>query len=469
MFKIFFANFHLEKILWIIKSKLHMMIIFFLIGAIIGGLYASFFGENTYRCEITLHVYSNPDYVNDSDVNISSSDLSSAQSLLTSYEQVLKSNNFLTAVIESAGLSKQYTVEGLQRRITAASVSGTSLFEVYIYDNNPQNAQLIANTIGEIAPTKLVSIVKSGGLEVLDQAELPIQPYESTSVPMYAVAGGMVFGMLIALFYLLQGLKDTRIRRKYEVEDLFTIPIIGTVPQEKISKGTPDGVLLNENSSYAIREAYNEIRTNLVFLRKGDTCPVFAFTSADRGEGKTISSINIAKSLCKMGKKVLLIDADLRESNMEEILGLSGEGLSEYLGENVDIVNIHKNFEQGFDVITAGIMPPNPADLIAGKKFAELLNEMKKSYDMIIIDLPPAGRTIDALTIVDSITAYVIVIREFVSRFEREEMIVSQIERLGGDICGFIYNGISPKSKDYNFKRESDKYGYKVPKKVKGK
>ena len=209
-----------------------------------------------------------------------------------------------------------------------------------------------------------------------------------------------------------------------------------------------------------MKEAYNEIRTNLTFLRKGEQCPVFAITSADKGEGKTLSSVNIAKALSKIGKKVLLIDADLRESRMGEVLGLSGNGLSEYLEGNTDVVSIHYNVDEGIDVITAGMMPPNPGDLIAGGKMSELLKGKKQSYDMIVLDLPPAGRTTDALTIVDSITAYVIIIREFISRFEREEMIVRQIERLGGDICGFIYNGISPTSEDYNFKKNSDKYGY---------
>ena len=460
MFKIIFTNFHLEKILWILKSKMRGIIVFALIGAIAGGLYATYLGESVYRCEITLHVYSNPDFASDSDLNISSADLATAQTLMTSYEQVLRSNNFLTAVIENAGLSKHYTVETLQKEVTASSVSGTALFEVYVYDSNPQNAQLIANTIGEIAPTKLVNIVKSGGLEVLDQAEMPTTPYESTSVTMMALIGGVALGVLAMLLCLFKGLKDTRIRRKYEVEDMFTIPIIGTVPQEKANKDESGERLLNENSSYAVKEAYNEIRTNLSFLRKGEQCPVFAITSADKGEGKTLSSINIAKSLCKIGKRVLLIDADLRESNMGEKLALSGNGLSEYLEGNTDTVNIHYNVEVGLDVITAGIMPPNPADLVAGPKLAGLVKEKKKSYDMIIIDLPPVGRTTDALTIVDSVTAYVIIIREFISRFEREEMIVRQIERLGGDICGFIYNGISPTSEDYNFKKDSDKYGY---------
>lgn len=336
MFKTIFANFHLEKILWILKSKMRGIIVFVLIGAIIGALYATFMGESVYRCEITFNVYSNPDYATDTDVNISSSDLTSAQTLMTNYEQVLKSSNFLTAVIESAGLSKHYTVEELQKKVNTAAVSGTSIFEVHVYDTNPQNAQLIANTIGQIAPTKLVNIVKSGGLEVLDQAELPTTPYESTSVPMMALLGGVGVGALAALIYLLKGLKDTRIRRKYEVEDMFTIPIIGTVPRENVSGGHQGDLLLGENSSYAMKEAYHEIRTNLTFLRKGDQCPVFAITSADKGEGKTLSSVNIAKALCKIGKKVLLLDADLRESSMESVLGLSGTGLSEYLEGDTD-------------------------------------------------------------------------------------------------------------------------------------
>ena len=456
MFKIIFAHLHLEKLCWIIKSKLKYMILFALIGGILGGVYAIMFGSSVYRADITLQVYSRPEYASDSGVNITSSDLSAAQGLISSYLQVLRSSKFLNEVISEAGLEDKYSVGVLKNEVTASAIKDTAFFTIYVYDANPQNAQLIANTIGEMASTTLVGIVKSGGIAVLDEAQLPKRPFSSTSALVYAVLGAGAFGVMAAMVFILFGLQDTRIRRIYEIQDMFTVPIIGTVPD--ISKlGTNESTVLGDESSFNVREAYSEIRNNLLFIKKDEKCPVFAFTSADKGEGKTTSCVNVAKSLAKIGKNVLLIDADMRFNHLAEMLELSGSGLSDYLNGECAL-NIIKNSGEP-DMIISGSPALNASDLVAEPKFSELLKELKKEYDMIILDLPPAGRVTDAMVLVDDVSAYVIVMREFISKFEREELVVGRIEKLEGEICGFIYNGISPKSEDYNFKKKADNYG----------
>lgn len=459
MFKIFFANLHLEKILWIIKSKILYIIMFALVGGAVGGAYALFMGQDLYRSEITMTAFSNPDYANDSGININVSDVQSAQQLITSYSSVLTSSIFLNDVLEASGLQDQYSVLALQRRISARQITNTSMFVIYVVDPNPMNAQLIANTIGEIAPTRLVGLVKSGGLQVLDEAKLPTEPYESTSTILFALIGAVGFGVMSAVGFLFFGLQDTRIRRKYEVEDMFNIPIIGTVPLVESTNKVKKSPILGENSSFEMREAYNEIRTFLTFSKRDEKCPVYGILSADKGEGKTVSALNIASSLANTGKKILFIDADLRESRTAEVLGMSGTGLSEYLGSDEAELNIQRS-GRGFDVILAGAKPSNAADLLAGGKIRELINAQKENYDMIIVDLAPAGRVIDGLELADCLASYVLVVREMVTKFEREEMIIRNIEELKGDICGFIYNGISTKSEDYNYKKAAEKYGF---------
>ncbi len=465
MFKIFFANLHLEKIFWIIKSKILYIVMFALIGGAIGGAYALFFSQDIYRSEITMTAFSNPDYANDTGININVSDVQSAQQLITSYSSVLTSSIFLNDVLEASGLQDEYNVVMLQKRISARQINNTSMFVIYVIDQNPMNAQLIANTIGEIAPTRLVGLVKSGGLQMLDEAKLPIEPYQSTSVVVCIFFGAVGVGVISAVVYLFFGLQDTRIRRKYEIEDMFNVPIIGTVPMVESTNKVKKSPVLSDDSTFEMKEAYNEIRNNLIFMRKGESCPVYGITSADKGEGKTLSAVNIASSLAKIGKNVLYIDADLRYSKTSELLGISGTGLSEYLGGNTNEINIQKT-DKGFDAILAGVVPPNAADLLAGEKIRKFIEDQKTNYDMIIIDLPPVGRVVDSLELIDSLTAYVLVVREFVTRFEREEMIVRNIENLGGDICGFIYNAISMKSADYNYKKASERYGF-VDKNVK--
>lgn len=464
MFKNILANLHLEKILWIIKSKLKYMILSALIFALLGGGYAYVSQRATYVATISFYIYSSPDYVTDTDVNISSNDIISAKALLSSYMQIIGSNTFLNKVIQEAELEDQYSVKMLQARIGAAAVENTTVFNVSVYDENPQNAMLIANTIGALAPDEIISIVKSGGIEVLDEAELPTTPFAATSIMKYAILGGAGGFIILLAFFMLKGLSDTTVRRKYEIEDLFTIPILGDVPdmspEGKKEKDKPEDVklVLENDSPFAIKEAYSNLRANLLYTSHGDKCPVYAITSADTHEGKSLNSVNVAVSYAQLGKKVLLIDADMRKSNMRKILNIEEKkGLSEYLACLSDNL-ISYNYIDNLDIVLSGECPPNPAELLVGDKWNDLIEECKQKYDVIFVDLPPLGVVSDALSMVKDSTGYIIVVREWISKFDRVEMIVRKLEALDANISGIIYNGISIKSPDYNYKRYGKEY-----------
>lgn len=454
MLKIILQNFHLEKVFWIIISKLKFIILVGLICGVITGAVSMFMREDTYMAQISLYVYANPDYINDSGINISTSDITSASTLLNSYTQILKSDSFLNSVIEEAELNTAYyNANVLRKEITSSAVGGTAVFKIFVYDSNPYNAMLIANTIGKLAPQKIISIVKSGGIEVLDEAVLPTQPTESTSVLIFATIGVFGGAILSALVFLFLGFRDTRYRRVYEVEDMFNIPILGTVPQidEKNEKGEAN-IHLNENSPFVLKEAYNDVRTNLIFAGKNEKCPVFVVTGADYDEGKTTSSINIATAFAMMGKKTLLIDADLRNGNVAGEFGIEkAKGLSEYL-KNESELNIKTEVINNLDVLSSGEYPLNPTELLIGKRWMDLIESLKEKYEIIIVDTPSIGIVTDGIELVNVATAFIVVIRESLTRFEREELIIRRLEAVDANICGFVYNGISVKSEDYNHK-----------------
>lgn len=455
MLKTIINNFHIEKLFWIIKSKLKFMILIGLIFGVITGGASFYIRQDTYAAQITFYVYSNPDYIGDSGINLSSSEVGNAAALLPSYLQILKSTSFLESVIDASGIDPLlYTPGVLKKEISASAVSGTAVFKVAVYDRNPYNAMLIANTIGELAPEKIVSVVKSGGIEVLDQAKLPTVPYQSTSVPLMTLVGIVAGCALAVFFFIIKGLRDTRYRRLYEITDTYNIPILGIVPEmeEKDDEGNAK-VILKDDSPFVLREAYNDIRTNLLFMGKGEKCPVFAVTGADYDEGKTTNSINLATCFAMMGKKTLLIDADLRNGDIGQIFGQDPKnGLSEYLGGLQKNLNIRKNIRENMDVVTTGVIPPNPTDLLISDTWKNKIAELKNDYDVIILDTPSIGVVADGVEVVNVATAFVVVIREFVTRFEREELIIRRLDAVGANVCGFIYNGMDVRSVDYNHK-----------------
>ena len=444
-------NFHLEKILWILHKRIAYVILLGILGGMAGGGWAYMTDSTLYRADVSFYVYSDPDYVYDSSVNISNSEFTQAKNLVQSYILILKSNMVLKKVLEEAGM--EYETETLARMIATSVVENTSVFYVYVYDADPSQAARIANAIGTVAPREISRIVKSGGIEVIDYATLPKAPYSSTSLVKYALGGFAACFGGAGLLFLLVGLMDTTIRRRYELKLAFRIPILGDIPLIRAAdrKSKPVTVL-GENAPFAVKESYNTIRTNLLFTGKGERCPVYAITSADKDEGKTLNSINMAISYAQLGKKVLLIDGDMRNMSVAARLKIRGRvGLSQYLAGLRETPQI-LSYRENLDILAGGEAPPNPSELLGGERMRELLLTMRTKYDCIFIDLPPVGIVTDALMLSHEVTSYVLVMRAGVSHMSREKIAVTLLEQVDADICGILFNGLPPRSKDYNYR-----------------
>ena len=454
MIETILSNFHLEKIFYIIKKRIALMLVVGAICGAFGGAYAFFTNVRTYTATTSYYVYSNPDYANDTSVNISGADFSTAKALVQSYLIVLKSDTVMKAVIDDLGIS--YSPSALAGMISYQMVEDTAIFNVYVNNTDPQVAMDIANAIADIAPEHISGIVKSGGIEVIDYATLPTTPYSSTSVVKFGILGFVGGFGIVAVVSLFLGLLDTTIRRKYEIRDTYNIPILGDVPLLEAEEGKEVKKILDKESAFALKESYNRIRSNLLFTAKGEKCPVYGFTSSEQNEGKTLNSVNVAKSLVQLGKKVLLIDADMRNSSVNKLLGIKKtHGLSEYLADLEKKPNCIE-LDDGLIFLPAGRIPPNPAELLAGKKMDELMESAKEDFDFVIIDLPPVGVVSDALSIVDKVIGYVLVIRANITKNSKEKETVSLLENVDANISGFIFNAVNMKSADYAY----GKYGY---------
>lgn len=142
-----------------------------------------------------------------------------------------------------------------------------------------------------------------------------------------------------------------------------------------------------------IAEAYRSIRTNLQFAGAGKELKYISFTSATPREGKSTTISNVAITMGQDGKKVLLIDCDMRKPVQHKIFGLRNIGLSNIIamGKAFDEV-VQKDVYHNVDVLVCGPIPPNPSELLGSKRMQELLDEVKDKYDYILLDMPPHPR-----------------------------------------------------------------------------
>ena len=224
------------------------------------------------------------------------------------------------------------------------------------------------------------------------------------------------------------------------------------------SKSDPKKILC-QNSPFAVKEAYNAIRTNLLFTQQGERCPIFVVTSPTANNGKTINSINLAVSFAQMGKRTLLIDADMRNPTIHRMFSISVKnGLSEILAGLTDNISVSKTDVENLSVLTAGKIPPNPAELLSSARMDKLLEFVKEHYDCVFIDTPPINLVTDSTIFAQKVTGYIVIVKTDTTNTHDVKTTVTNIEQIDGNILGFILNDVnSEKKKYYSYYR---KYNY---------
>ncbi|PWJ70863.1 capsular exopolysaccharide synthesis family protein [Ruminococcaceae bacterium R-25] len=224
--------------------------------------------------------------------------------------------------------------------------------------------------------------------------------------------------------------------------------------------------ILGSKLNFEGREAYNLLRTNLMFATKRSdrNARVIGITSSVHGEGKSLTVINLAYSIAESGRKVILVECDLRLPTLRKKLNLpKTTGVSNLLaGINSDKATLHRDvLIKGFDFVQAGDIPPNPSELLGSKAFSSLIDNLADSYDVILLDLPPVGKVSDALVVSRVTDGLVIVVRNDYTIASDLEYTLRQCELVDAKVLGFVYNGAQAKSKKYRYGYGSKyKYGY---------
>lgn len=200
---------------------------------------------------------------------------------------------------------------------------------------------------------------------------------------------------------------------------------------------------LNGSGDFFTQEAYKTLRTNLLFC--GQDIQVVAVTSCHENEGKTTIVLNLAKSLAELGKRVLVIDADMRKSVMagRHTNARNPAGLSEILTGMVKLTDgLYATQDDKLHIIFSGKYPPNPVELLSGKYFARLIDETRKVYDYVLIDTPPLGQVIDAAVIAPLCDGTILVMAHNSVRLKQAREVVAQLNKSGCKILGVVRNNI---------------------------
>ncbi len=222
--------------------------------------------------------------------------------------------------------------------------------------------------------------------------------------------------------------------------------------------------VINENTPFIVKEAYNSMRTNLLSVMSvyGDAPKHICFTSTEMGDGKTLSCVNVAATFAETGAKVLIIDADMRKPRLHTVFKIkSAPGLSDCLGRfcTSSKAIVKSNKVNNLYLLPAGKLPPNPSELILSDSFNELLSSLTEEFDYVFIDAPPVGLVTDATIISKKTLGAVLVCKYNSTNMESAKKASNEIKQGGGNVLGSVLNGVEY-TKYSKYSSGSGKYGY---------
>lgn len=492
----------------VLKAVMSHMLIIGAICAVIAGALRYFTTTPTYSSGMTYYVNSVSTRSSDGTIVITPGSTSAARDLAENFVMVIKSSRVVDDVVhlhlrDESRYGDRYqdmNRETIQKMLTVTVEN--QLLMVTVTHEDPKVAYDVAQAFQAVIPGKLdycVGIQTASGAEeyesvtkLLDSAELDSTASGRGTVT-FAALGLLLGAILVYGVAFLRAFFDNTIYDEEDLKTYFTVPVIGQIPtwsnendqngkkNRKAKKNStpsnyvkPEGVssssrdykgrLLSKETPFAIAEAFKLLRTNMCYTTKGETCAVFGVTSAYVGAGKSILIANTAISFAQMGKKVLLLDGDLRCPVQHRVFNMDAKtyGLSEVLAGvcKDDAVAIRPSGFENLDVVTSGRIPPNPAELLASDKMRSFIAEAKKTYDVIFIDLPPICEVTDAGVISDIVTGYTFVIRAAYSDRRLVSIAVETMESLGGSVIGFVLNDVDIKSGDYYKNKYSEYKSY---------
>ena len=292
-------------------------------------------------------------------------------------------------------------------------------------------------------------------------------------VKMNVIIIAMVLGLLIPMILLfIVNNMNTKVKGRKDIEEL-SLPFIGEIPLSyrkrkgllsvfnRMRKEVRE-IVVQEKNSNIINEAFRVVRTNLEFVLGKDN-KVVMFTSSNVGSGKTFISTNLATSFAIKGKRVLLVDLDLRKASMSTFVDSPQRGVSDYLNglySNIDDVIVRQRIHKNLDVLPVGTIPPNPTELLFSDRLSSLLNDMREIYDLIVIDCPPIDIVADASIINDLIDVTVYVLRSGLM----DRQMLPEVEKFYNDKrfknMVLLLNGTTEESNGYGYRRYGYGYGY---------
>ena len=459
-----YEDIDIKRILEIILSKKLLIVLILLFSILFGYAYSYYYKKPEYKSSVTILLVADENKTNK---ELTQTDLNINNGLISTYSSIAKSTNVVKKTIENLELNM--SASSLQKKIDAKQIDSTQFLKISVTNANPELAKNIANELANVFTQQIKEIYNLQNISIVDEAEVestPCNVNHMKDIIMFAFAGLFLAMVSVVAIFMF----DDTIKSEEDIEKNVKLKAIGTLPVDK----EKNELIVKNNPKSQIVESIKTIRTNILYSTNKNAILV---TSCKQDEGKTWVINNLAVAFAQTGKRVILVDANLREeSNKNDIFEIDkGEGLSDFIKEisedNLDNLQKSRNYIKetkipNLHILQNGTIPPNPVELVSSRNMQKIIKLLKNMYDVVLIDGTSSIMVSDSIALSSMVDSTILIAENKKTKINDLKKVKKLIEDVHGNILGVILNKAQTQKGKYYGKKYGYYYGSDVEKQI---
>ena len=459
-----YEDIDIKRILEIILSKKLLIVLILLFSILFGYAYSYYYKKPEYKSSVTILLVADENKTNK---ELTQTDLNINNGLISTYSSIAKSTNVVQKTIENLELNM--SASSLQKKVDAKQIDSTQFLKISVTNANPELAKNIANELAQVFTQQIKEIYNLQNISIVDEAEVestPCNVNHMKDIIMFAFAGLFLAMVSVVAIFMF----DDTIKSEEDIEKNVKLKAIGTLPVDK----EKNELIVKNNPKSQIVESIKTIRTNILYSTNKNAILV---TSCKQDEGKTWVINNLAVAFAQTGKRVILVDANLREeSNKNDIFEIDkGEGLSDFIKEisedNLDNLQKSRNYIKetkipNLHILQNGTIPPNPVELVSSRNMQKIIKLLKNMYDVVLIDGTSSIMVSDSIALSSMVDSTILIAENKKTKINDLKKVKKLIEDVHGNILGVILNKAQTQKGKYYGKKYGYYYGSDVEKQI---
>ncbi|WP_018331191.1 polysaccharide biosynthesis tyrosine autokinase [Actinomycetospora chiangmaiensis] len=404
-----------------------------------------------YAASVTL-------YISTQQTNSSSTDAYQgsllSQDRVKSYTELLSSYRLGQEVATDLNLAMD--PQDIADEVSASVTPNTVLLTAEVTDTSPQRAEAIAGAIGRRFPALIAQLEKPAASTLPPSVSATVvqgpllTPDAVSPRPVIDLGIGLAAGLLLGIaIAVLRRTLDRSVRTVEQLAEVFPKPLLGTLAEDRTVETHP--LFLRDRPTSPIAESMRAVRTNFDMFDFDHATTVMAVTSAVEDEGKSTLLVNLALAQAVAGRRVLVVEGDLRKPRAAQYLGLSEDvGLTQVLTGRAEVDDVlQRGPVAGLDLLASGPRPPNPCEMIESTQMADLLGSLRERYDLVLVDAPPLLPVADGLALARLADGVVFTVRAGFTRAALVHRAHDMLRTAGVDHVGVVFNRTTDRTDGY--------------------